>query len=405
MVYKKASEPDDFFSKKNTGDVMVDRQDPSGNQVGRPTWADIDLSALRHNLAQVNNLIHPGQRVMAVVKADAYGHGAVPVSRELARAGIIDFAVATLEEAQTLRGAGIDANLLVLGGCFPGQEEGFIRDGLMPALLDLETAERLNSVAVLRRRQISVHLKVDTGMGRVGFTPEQLHAALPRLAKMPGLVIHGLMSHFACADERDSVVSAAQLQVFSEMIDLVRANGLNPVEFHLSNSAGIAGRYCPECTLVRPGIMLYGGLPGDDFAPQLDLRPVMHLRSCVAQLRKLPAGSGISYGHQYRAEGPISVAVLPIGYADGYNRLLSNSGQGIVRGCLVPVVGRVCMDWIMLDVSTVASVAIGDPVTLLGSSQGVTISGDAMARQLDTISYEVYCRIGARVPRRYLSRA
>jgi len=371
-----------FSTKTNTGDVMDKRQDPSVSQIGRPTWADIDLGALHHNLGQANDLLHPGQRVMAVVKADAYGHGAVPVSRALARAGIIDFAVATLEEAQALRRAGIDANLLVLGGCFPGQEEGFIRDGLMPALLDLETAERLNKVAVLRRQQIRVHLKIDSGMGRVGFTPEQLQVALPRLKSMPGLVIQGLMSHFACADERASAVSAAQLKVFSDMMALVRSNGINPVEFHLSNSAGIAGHYCPECTLVRPGIMLYGGLPGDDFAPQLDLRPVMHLRSCIAQLRELPAGSGISYGHHYRAKGPIRVAVLPIGYADGYNRLLSNVGQGILRGCLVPVIGRVCMDWIMLDVSAVADAAIGDPVTLLGSSQGLTISGDAMAAQL-----------------------
>lgn len=386
----------------NTGDVMALRQNPSADQVGRPTWADIDLAALLHNLGQVNALLHPKQRVMAVVKADAYGHGAVPVCRTLVRAGIIDFAVATLEEAQALRRAGVDTNLLVLGGCFPGQEEGFIRDVLMPALLDLETAERLNRVAVRRRQQISVHLKVDSGMGRVGFTPAQLQLALPRLKEMPGLVIQGLMSHFACADEPCSEVSTEQQHVFYDMIDLVRTSGINPVEFHLSNSAGISGRYCSECTLVRPGIMLYGGLPGDYFATTLDLRPVMHLRSCIAQLRELPAGSGISYGHQYRAERPIRVAVLPIGYADGYNRLLSNVGHGIVRGCRVPVVGRVCMDWIMLDVSTVADVAIGDPVTLLGSAHGVTISGDAMAAQLDTISYEVFCRIGARVPRRYL---
>jgi alanine racemase len=242
-------------------------------------------------------------------------------------------------------------------------------------------------------------------MGRVGFTPAQLHAALPRLKQMPGLVIQGLMSHFACADEPGSAVSATQQQIFHDMIALVHANGINPVELHLSNSAGIAARFCPKGTLVRPGIMLYGGLPGEDYAAGLDLRPVLHLRSCIAQLRELPAGSGISYGHHYRADRPIRVAVLPVGYADGYNRLLSNVGQGIVHGCRVPVVGRVCMDWTMLDVSSIPGVAIGDPVTLLGSSQGVTISGDAMAAQLDTISYEVFCRIGARVPRRYLSPA
>ena len=393
------------FSPNHTGHVMAELEDLLLDQPGRPTWIDIDLTALLHNLGQVYQFLHPPQRVMAVVKADAYGHGAVPVSRALRDAGIIDFAVATMEEAQTLRQAGIDGNLLVFGGCFPGQEEVFVREALMPALLDLDTAERLNAVAVRQRQQISVHLKVDTGMGRVGFTPEQLRFALPRLKGMPGLVIHGLMSHLACADEPSSDVSRSQQQVFREMIDLVRASGINPVELHLSNSAGIAARYCPECTLVRPGIMLYGGLPGDAFASALELHPVMHLRTRIAQLRKLPAGSGISYGHSFRAGRPIKVAVLPVGYADGYNRLLSNVGQAIVRGSLVPVVGRVCMDWIMVDVSAVADVAIGDVVTLLGSAQGVTISGDAMAAQLDTISYEVFCRIGARVPRRYLSPA
>jgi alanine racemase len=390
------------FSRNRIANVMEEREDVLSDQVGRPTWVDIDLAALLHNLGQVNKFLRPAQRVMAVVKADAYGHGAVPVSRALVAAGIIDFAVATLEEARTLRQAGVDRNLLVLGGCFPGQEEGFIRDALMPALLDLDTAERLNAVAVRQRQQISVHLKVDTGMGRVGFSPEQLRFALPRLKGMQGLVIHGLMSHLACADEPLLGVSPSQQQVFREMIGLVRASGINPVELHLSNSAGIAMRYCSECTLVRPGIMLYGGLPGDAFASALDLRPVMHLRTRIAQLRELPAGSGISYGHSFRADRPLKVAVLPVGYADGYNRLLSNLGQAIVRGSLAPVIGRVCMDWIMLDVSSIPGAAIGDPVTLLGHSQGITISGDAMAAQLDTISYEVFCRIGARVPRRYL---
>lgn len=393
------------FSPNHTGNVREERENLLLDQSGRPTWTDIDLTALLHNLGQVYQCLHPSQRVMAVVKADAYGHGAVPVSKALRDAGIIDFAVATLEEARTLRRAGIDTNLLVLGGCFPGQEEVFIRESLMPALLDMDTAERLNAVAVRLRQQISVHLKVDTGMGRVGFSPQQLRLALPRLKGMAGLVIHGLMSHLACADEPSSGVSASQQQRFLEVIDLVRASGINPVELHLSNSAGIAARYCQACTLVRPGIMLYGGLPGDAFASTLDLRPVMHLRSRVAQLRQLPAGSGISYGHSFRADRPIKVAVLPVGYADGYNRLLSNVGKAIVRGNLVPVVGRVCMDWIMVDVSAVADVAVGDSVTLLGSAQGLTISADAMAAQLDTISYEVFCRIAARVPRRYLPSA
>ena len=371
--------------------------------VGRPTWADIDLTALLHNLDQVSKLLYPSQRVMAVVKADAYGHGAVPVTRALVGAGVIDFAVATLEEAQSLRRAGIDQNILVLGGCFPGQEEALLQDSLMVALLDLETAERLNKVAVRNRQPISVHLKIDTGMGRVGFTPEQIGVALPRLKEMSGLIIQGLMSHFACADEQQSPASSAQQRLFADMVDLVRVGGINPVDLHLSNSAGISARYCSGCTLVRPGIMLYGGLPGDDYASVLDLQPVMHLRARIAQLRELPPGSGISYGHRYRADRTIKMAVLPIGYADGYNRLLSNVGRGIVRGRMVPVIGRVCMDWTMLDVSAVPGVDVGDTVTLLGSSEGLTITGDELAAQLDTISYEIFCRIGPRVPRRYLN--
>lgn len=372
-------------------------------ETGRPTWADIDLSALLHNLTQVRQQLHPTQRIMAVVKADAYGHGAVPVAQTLLRAGIIDFAVATLEEALVLREAGIDRNLLVLGGCFPGQEGAFLRYALMPALLDLETAVRLSAAAVQRRQQIRVHLKVDTGMGRVGFSPEQIRQLLPQLQSLPGVVIQGLMSHLACADERESEVTRQQQQIFSGILGQFRSCGVNPVDLHLSNSAGVAGRLCPECTLVRPGIMLYGGLPGEEFASTLALQPVMNLRTRIAQLRELPAGSGISYGHQYRATAPIKLAVLPIGYADGYNRLLSNQGQGIVRGAMVPVVGRVCMDWTLLDVTAVPGVSVGDSVTLLGTSEGLSISGDDMAAQLGTISYEVFCRIGCRVPRRYLS--
>ncbi|MFO7576580.1 MAG: alanine racemase, partial [Pelovirga sp.] len=334
--------------------------------------------------------------------ADAYGHGAVAVTRALLQSGVSDFAVATLEEALALRQAGINSRLLVLGGCFAGQEDAFLRHSLMPAVLDLAAAVRLSAAAVRRRQQVRAHLKVDTGMGRVGFTPAALQEALPRLAGLPGLVIHGFMSHLACADEADAPVTGEQQRLFAEILGQLRSFGIHPAEVHLCNSAGVAGQVAPECTLARPGIMLYGGLPGPGFASRLDLKPVMHLRSCIAQIRHLPAGSGISYGHSYRASRPLTLAVLPIGYADGYNRLLSNRGEGIVRGVKVPVVGRVCMDWIMLDVSAVADIAVGDCVTLLGSAAGLTLLADDLADQIGTISYEVFCRIGPRVPRRYL---
>ncbi len=372
------------------------------NYPSRPTWAEIDLSALHHNLQQAINLCSANQRILAVVKADAYGHGAVPVTQTLQSFGISDFAVATLEEALELRHAEMTDKLLVLGSCFPGQEGAFLQHDLMPTLLDKDTALRLNAAAVKQQRQLKVHLKVDSGMGRVGFLPGELREFLPQLRQFDGLVIEGFMSHLACADELDSTVTTAQQRQFRMMLQMVREAGIEPREIHLNNSAGLSGWECPECTLSRPGIMLYGGLPGSDFSAKLDLHPVMHLRSCIAQLRLLPEGSGISYGHSYHAHADMQVAVLPIGYADGYNRLLSHCGQGILRGQKIPVVGRVCMDWIMLDVSAVTDVAVGDCVTLLGSAEGLSILGDDWAEQLNTISYEVFCRIGSRVPRRYL---
>ena len=369
----------------------------------RPTWADIDLDALHHNLLQAVSCCSDEQRILAVVKADAYGHGAIPVTRALQSFGVRDFAVATLEEALELRNAGIDDNLLVLGGCLPGQEEAFIKDNLMPALLDGDMAVRLNETARRSKKKMRVHLKVDSGMGRVGFLPWQLKEFLPQLKQLNGLVIEGFMSHLACADELDSQVTPEQQRQFYAMLKMLRESGIEPREVHLNNSAGLSGWSCPECTLSRPGIMLYGGLPGPVFAGQLDLKPVMHLRSCIAQLRQLPAGSGISYGHCYHAHEQMKVAVLPIGYADGYNRLFSNCGSGILRGQKISLVGRVCMDWIIFDVSHVADVTVGDTVTLLGTADGISLTGDDWAEQLGTISYEVFCRISKRVPRRYLA--
>lgn len=368
----------------------------------RPTWAEIDLSALHHNYQQALKCCPDNQRLLAVVKADAYGHGAVPVAQAFQSWGVCDFAVATLEEAVELRQAGIDDRLLVLGSCFLGQEDTFLEYNLMPTLLDIETARRLSKAATKHGQSMKVHLKVDSGMGRVGFLPEQLGEFLAELSHLGGIEIEGFMSHLACADELDSPVTSRQQKQFRTMLSMVREAGIEPRDIHLNNSAGLSGWDCPECTLARSGIMLYGGLPGSGFSDKLDLLPVMHLRSRIAQLRRPPAGSGISYGHCYHAHENMQVAVLPIGYADGYNRLLSNCGQGILHGQKVPVVGRVCMDWIMLDVSTVADVKVGDCVTLLGSAGGMSIIGDDWAELLNTISYEVFCRIGSRVPRRYL---
>jgi alanine racemase len=368
----------------------------------RPTVAEIDLAALRHNLAQAARFCRPGQRILAVVKADAYGHGAVPVSQTLAAAGVEQFGVALLEEALELRQAGIAQPILVLGGCYPGQEEQFLQNQLMPAVSDRQSLIRLDRCARQAGQTLAIHLKLDTGMGRAGFLPDDFLQLLPELGHLRGLRFVGLMSHLACADEMEDDVTPGQLEKFTALLREVRSQGFNIPDIHIGNSAGLVGWDCPECTLVRPGIMLYGGMPGEKYRKTLDLKPVMHLRTRISLLKRVPPGTGVSYGHRFHAARETLIAVLPIGYADGYNRLLSNRGQVLVGGQRAPVIGTVCMDWIMIDVTGIPRVEVADPVTLLGAADGQQISAEEWAEWVGSISYEVFCRIGKRVPRRYL---
>jgi alanine racemase len=371
------------------------------NLAQRPTYVEIDLNAIQHNYQQARRLAGPDRDVLAVVKADAYGHGAVPVALALERAGAATFGVALVEEGCELRAAGLQGEILVFGSIFPGQEEPLFEADLTPFLFDLEVAERLNKMALARETVLNCHLKIDTGMGRVGFLPTELPAVLARLRELDGLKIDGVLSHFALADDLTSAVTAEQRQLFRRQLQLLEAAGVHPRWRHISNSAGLIGPELEECNLVRQGISLYGGCPGPGFELLLDLRPAMALRTVVSQLRTLPAGSGVSYGHRFVTERETRLAVLPVGYADGYNRLFTNRGRVLVRGRYAPVVGTVCMDWILVDVTELPDVVAGDSVTLLGQADGLQISAEEWAEQLGTINYEVFCRIGQRVPRVY----
>lgn len=365
----------------------------------RPTRAEIDLAAVRHNYQQARKMAGPEREVLAVVKADAYGHGAVAVARALEQVGAGRFGVALVEEGSELRAAGIGGEILVFGSVFPGQEAALLESRLTPFLFDLETAGRLNRAAGQRGLILDCHVKIDTGMGRVGFLPGEMPQVLPQLARFSALRVVGVVSHLALADDLSSPVTATQRQLFREQLKQVAAAGFSPRWRHISNSAGLLGPELEECNLVRQGISLYGGYPGPGFAASMDLRPVMALRTVVAQLRSLPTGSGVSYGHRFVTQRPTRVAVLPIGYADGYNRLLTNRGRVIVRGHFAPVIGTVCMDWTLVDVTDLPEVAVGDTVTLLGQADGLQVSAEEWAEMLGTINYEVFCRIGARVPR------
>ncbi len=365
----------------------------------RPTRADISLSALCHNLGQIRACCLAGQEVMAVVKADAYGHGAVVVSHALEQQGVEQFAVATLEEGIELRAAGIKRPILVFGGCYAGQEREFIRHGLTAAVFSLTDLRRLEKFGAENGLAFPVHIKCDTGMGRVGLLAAEITSLIDLLKGSTGIELVGLMSHLACADEISSVETSRQIEFFLDILDQFRRAGLNPRSIHLGNSAGLSAWNIPECTVVRPGITLYGGYPSAEFETRLDLQPVMTFSTRIAQLRMIEAGAGVSYGHIFKTERPTWLATLPVGYADGYNRLFSNSGEVLIRGERAPVVGRVCMDWILVDVTDIEDAAIGDQVVLLGTDGMQSVSAEEWGEKLDTINYEVFCRISPRVPR------
>jgi len=370
-------------------------------KAGRPTRALIDLAALRHNHEQIVRAAGRGREVMAVVKADAYGHGAVPVAKELSGAGVGLFAVAMIEEARSLRDAGLGEPILILGQTYPGQERELLTRKLTPVLFDFDLLERLENTARNLQVEVPVHVKLDTGMGRVGFSAGQLPRLLERLRSSKHLLVEGVMSHMPVADELSNSFNQRQCHLFGQSLTSFRQAGISPRYIHIGNSAALFSLDLPEVNLVRPGISLYGGLPGPEFAGRLDLKPVMRLESAIVALKEVPAGTGISYGHRFVTSRSSRVATIPVGYADGFNRLFTNKGEVLLHGRRVPVVGTVCMDWIMLDVTDLPEASVGDMVTLLGRDGDEQITAEEWGEKLDTINYEVFCRIGSRVPRFY----
>ncbi len=373
--------------------------DPHGH---RPTRVEIDLEAVQHNFRQIQTMAGPQKAILAVVKADAYGHGARRIALSLQDAGVGMFAVAMVEEGVALREAGIVRPILILGGLYPDQEQDLSQWDLVPTLFDMETAQRLNRCSLLRGVLQPYHLKFDTGMTRVGFDDGDLTAVLERLGSLKGLRMEGIFSHLARADEPEHLANHRQRERFRAALTQVRQAGFAPRHVHLSNSAALLSSPMAECNLVRPGILLYGGLPGPAFAGRLDLRPVMSFRTRVAQIRRVPTGTGISYGHRFVTRRPSVLAVIPAGYADGFNRQLSHAGEVLIRGRRAPVAGTVCMDWTMIDVTEVPGVRVGDVVTLLGRDGAERITAEEWADRIGTINYEVFCQFSKRVPRLYL---
>jgi alanine racemase len=373
----------------------------------RPTEARIDLGALADNYRRVREVIGPRVGVIAVVKADAYGHGAVQVARLLDGLGVRGFGVATVEEGTELRDAGIRAPVLIMGAAFGRDHAEVIARDLLPMVGDPGDVERFaQAAAAAARVRFSVHLKVDTGMTRLGVTTEHFDALMRQCARHPSIRVDGLATHFASADALDPAPTEEQLRRFIACLDRARAMGADPQVIHAANSAATLRFPRARFDLVRPGIVLYGATPAPE-VPNPGVRPVLSLVTRINALREVSAGTGVSYGATFVAARPTRIATLPVGYADGYPRSLSNRAQVLVRGRRARVVGNVCMDLCMVDVTDVPEVEVGDPVTLLGASpsggaaSAPPILPEEVAAWAGTIAYEVLAGLSRRVPRVY----
>jgi alanine racemase len=364
--------------------------------------AVIDLKAIEANFRAVRGLLRPGVALLAVVKANAYGHGSIEVSRALVAAGADALGVAYVEEGILLRRAGLRVPILVMGPTPPEAAEAVLEQGLAPMVADLGLAERLSSLAAQAGRTVGIHLKVDTGMARLGVSPEEAPAYAAKLSRLPGIRLEGLMSHFADAEADDPAAAREQLARFREVGRALRAAGLSAGLHHLANSAGVLALPEAHLDLVRPGILLYGYAPSPGQAARLALCPALTLRTRVAALRAVPRGQGISYGHTFVAPRDVRVATIPVGYADGVRRSLSNRGEVLVRGRRAPILGRICMDMMLADVSAMPEAALGDEVVLIGRQGNEAITADDVAAAAGTISYEVLAGIGPRIPRVYV---
>ncbi len=368
---------------------------------GRPTYAEIDLDALAYNVRSLRSCVGPDVQFAAVVKANAYGHGMEAVAAAALEAGASWLAVNLADEGLRLRAGGFTCPVLVLGYVPPWEAAKAVAHDLTPTVNTLQTALALGSAAREGGKTVDVHVKVDTGLGRFGQLPEEVLPFVQALLAIPHLRFQGLWTHFASADERDKTYTYHQLAVFRQVLAELEAHGIAVPLRHAANSAGIMEVPESHFDLVRAGISMYGLYPSDEVARTVPLRPVMSLKSRVARVRTLPAGASISYNRTYITSTATKVALVPLGYADGLMRCLSNRGSLLVRGHRAPIVGRICMDQCIVKVDHIPDVDQDDEVVAIGRQGEEIVSAEEVAALAGTNHYEVTCQIGARVPRVY----
>ena len=367
----------------------------------RPTQALIDLSAVRHNVRQIRASLPESTRMIAVVKANAYGHGVIPVSRAALGAGADSLAVAIPEEGIELRSAGFRVPILVLGLTLPQQAALFIDHDLTATVASSEGLQPLQAAALGKNRPCRVMIKLDTGMGRIGVRPEEAVSFVQSALSLSHIEVAGLFTHFATADEADVSFTRTQLERLNQTVEALRNAGVNLPVISAANSAATDSFPAAYLDAVRPGIILYG-LPPDPAMPMhLDLKPVMSLVTRIVFIKQVPAGTPVNYGCTYRAPAPTWLATLPVGYADGYSRHLSNKAEVLVHGIRRRVVGRICMDQAVIDLGPDCNAAVGDEVVLCGRQGSDEITLTELAVLAGTINYELACGISPRVPRVY----
>ena len=366
----------------------------------RPTFAEIDLGAILYNLHQIRNRVDKDIKIMAIVKADAYGHGMKEVSQAVARKGIDYFGVASLDEAATLREAGIKKNIIVLGAILPEEVEGVLRFNVIQTVSDLAIARLLSQLAQSKKRIIKVHAKIDTGMGRLGVWHKDAVNFVKKLASLKNIKVDGIFTHFPSAED-DKVFTRNQLRDFKSLIEELLRHGIDIPIKHTSNSMAVIDFKDSHMNMVRPGLIMYGLHPRSDLAKKLRLRPALKLKTKVVYVKPVSRGRSISYGRTYVTKKDTNIATIPVGYGDGYSRDLSNRGHVLIKGRRLPIVGRVCMDMSMVDAGRSRTVKPGDDVVLIGKQGKDAVTVEEIARLSNTIPYEVVCNIGRRVPRIY----
>ena len=370
----------------------------------RPTWVEINLNALKHNLLAIRKRVGQQIKIIGIVKADAYGHGDYEVSKTLLNNGVEMLGIAIIEEGIQLRGKGIKAPLLLLGGFFEEQIEDIIRYDLTPTVYDLKIAGLLSEKAVLLNKVVKVHVYVDTGMGSIGVRFDRAVEFIRRAKDMKNLLIEGIYTHCSSSDEKEKEFTNLQIKRFKDVLTMLDTLKIFIPFKHMANSGIIINYPDAYFNMVRPGLLLYGLYSSEDLSRDIGVMPVMSFKTKIIHIKEMEPGDVVGYGRTYHVTKSMRVVTLPVGYDDGYNRLLSNRGNVIIRGKKAPIIGRVCMDLCFVDVTDITDISVGDEVILYGMQGKETIRIESVAKQLNTIPYEVICSVSKRVPRIYINK-